>query len=111
MDIPTEMVKGSLKVVILETLRGESHYGYSLAQSIRERSNNLLKAGEGSLYPALYKLESEGYISSKWDQSYSPKRKYYSLTENGAKLLKEEKNNWKKLIGVLDFYLNKNLSN
>ncbi len=104
-EIPKEIVRGSLKLIILQTLNEADHYGYSLAQSIRERSDNLLKAGEGSLYPSLHNLEEKGLVESYWDENFTPKRKYYHITQAGKEYLNEEKDGWNKLIDILNKYL------
>jgi DNA-binding PadR family transcriptional regulator len=92
------MKKGTLNVVILEILSGGKEYGFRLAQKIRMRSENFLKAGAGSLYPALYKLEMDKYIASEWDYSVTPARKYYAITQKGLEMLADEKQEWGKLI-------------
>lgn len=90
MQLSQEIVKGSLKFIILSILLSQDEYGYSLAQKIRHRSDDLIKAGEGSLYPALYKLEAEELITSYWDATTMPKRKFYTISGKGKKLLKTE---------------------
>jgi PadR family transcriptional regulator, regulatory protein PadR len=104
MRITEEIVKGSLKFIILSLLVEQDEYGYSLAQKIRDRSNDLVKAGEGSLYPALYKLESEGFISSYWDESVKPKRKYYTITDDGRKLLATERPKIQQFAQIMDIF-------
>ena len=105
MKLSKEIIRGSFRLVILDALSQSDEYGYSLAQIIRTRSENLLKAGEGSLYPALYKLEGEGCITSYWDRSFKPGRKYYSITSKGKKVLEEQKGEWKRFMSVMDTYL------
>ena len=106
MHLPKEIIKGSLKLLILQTLnKNQEEYGYNLAQDIRKNTNDMFKAGEGSLYPALYNLERDGFIKSKWNENYTPRRKYYSLTESGKRYLQEEKNNWSNLIDILNIYI------
>ena len=90
MQLSQEIVKGSLKFIILSILLSQDEYGYSLAQKIRHKSDDLVKAGEGSLYPALYKLEAEKLITSYWDATSTPKRKFYAITDKGKKLLISE---------------------
>lgn len=105
MKLSKEIIRGSLRIAILDALSQSDEYGYSLAQIIRTRSNNLLKAGEGSLYPALYKLEGEKCISSYWDRKFTPARKYYSITSSGKKELEEQKGEWNRFVGMMDTYL------
>lgn len=101
MKLSKEIIKGSLPLVILEILSDGDEYGYNLAQEIRKRSNDLLKAGDGTLYPAMYKLESKKLIKSYWNEEYSPKRKYYFVTKEGKSYLKEHKEEWREFINML----------
>jgi PadR family transcriptional regulator, regulatory protein PadR len=100
-----EILKGSLNLIILQLLNETDHYGYSLAEKIREESKQLLKAGEGTLYPALYKLENKGFIGSYWDKESKPARKYYFITKAGKKVLEIEKKDWKKFMGVMESFV------
>ncbi|GAB4156685.1 MAG: PadR family transcriptional regulator [Candidatus Dojkabacteria bacterium] len=104
----TEIIKGSLTLIILEILSKNEEYGYSLAQAIRSGTKDLLKAGEGTLYPALYKLEKDGYIKSEWKAEFTPKRKYYTITKKGRGLLKLQKEEWSTFINIIQDYLIQN---
>jgi transcriptional regulator len=93
-----ELVQGTLDMLILKTLaKGPSH-GYGIAQSIQSVSEEVLRVEEGSLYPALHRLELDGIIDSEWGQSENNRRaKYYRLSVRGKKQLQNEAANWKRL--------------
>ena len=93
-----ELVQGTLDMLILKTLtRGQQH-GYGIAQVIRQASDEVLRVEEGSLYPALHRLELDGLIDSEWGQSSNKRRaKYYRLTALGRKQLTKEAGNWGRL--------------
>lgn len=93
-----ELVQGTLDMLILKTLvRGPMH-GYGIAQSIQQVSEEVLRVEEGSLYPALHRLELEAMLDSEWGPSANNRRaKYYRLTPRGRKQLNTEATNWKRL--------------
>ena len=93
-----ELVQGTLDMLILKTLtRGQQH-GYGIAQIIRQASDEVLRVEEGSLYPALHRLELDGWIDSEWGLSSNNRRaKYYRLTALGRKQLAKEAANWERL--------------
>lgn len=92
------LVQGTLDMLILKTLsRGPSH-GYAIALSIQSISEEVLKVEEGSLYPALHRLELEGWIDSEWGTSENNRRaKFYKLTALGRKQMSREAENWKRI--------------
>ena len=95
-------------MMILESLRRQPAHGYALVQHIQQRSNNLLQVEEGSLYPALHRMEQDGWICSEWGISENNRRaRFYRLTALGRKQLRAERENWQKITGaialVLDF--------
>ena len=93
-----ELVQGTLDMLILKTLGRGAMHGYGIAQSIQQISAEVLRVEEGSLYPALHRLELEGFIDSEWGQSENNRRaKYYRLTAQGKKQLVAETNKWKRL--------------
>src|SRR5258708_11610498 len=93
-----ELVQGTLDMLILKTLAREPMHGYGIAQSIQQISDEVLRVEEGSLYPALHRLELDGMIDSEWRQSANNRRaKYYRLTAHGPKQLVREINDWKRL--------------
>jgi len=97
-----ELVQGTLDMLILKTLtRGQMH-GYGIARSIQKVSEEVLRVEEGSLYPALHRLELDGLIDSEWGQSTNNRRaKYYQLTALGQKHLVSETKNWSRLAGAI----------
>jgi transcriptional regulator len=93
-----ELVQGTLDMLILKTLVRGSMHGYGIAQSIQQLSEEVLRVEEGSLYPALHRLELDGMIDSEWGQSANNRRaKYYCLSARGRKHLVAEASNWKRL--------------
>ena len=93
-----ELVQGTLDMLILKTLARGAMHGYGIAQSIQQVSEDVLRVEEGSLYPALHRLELDGLIDSEWGLSSNNRRaKYYRLTTRGRKQLQTEASNWKRL--------------
>ena len=94
-----ELVQGTLELLILQTLQWGSQHGHGIGQAIRISSEDLLKVEHGSLYPALHRLESRGWLASEWKSSEANRRaKYYKLTPRGRKQLLEEQSKWKQLV-------------
>ncbi|MEI6462699.1 MAG: PadR family transcriptional regulator [bacterium] len=103
MNISKELLKGTTKIMVLSVIGDNELYGYQIIKLLKERSANVLKMGEGTIYPILHFLESEKYLSSRWEKmDNGMKRKYYSLTERGKKLLKESLNEWKDFTNVVN---------
>ena len=98
MSKPSDLIQGTLDLLILRSLdRGPMH-GWSIAQHIKERSEDVLQVNQGSLYPALHKLETQGFIDSEWGDSENNRRaRFYSLTRKGRKHLEGERANWQRL--------------
>lgn len=97
-----ELVQGTLDMLILKTLARGALHGYGIAQSIQQISDEVLRVEEGSLYPALHRLELDGMVDSEWGQSANNRRaKYYSLTARGRKQLQTETSNWLRLAGAI----------
>src|SRR5690349_8031287 len=95
MSKPTDLVQGTLDLLILKILSLESMHGWAIAQRIQQMSSEVLQVGQSALYPALHKLEQNGWIESEWKTSETNRRvKYYSLTRLGHKALAEEAANW-----------------
>lgn len=93
-----EMLRCTLDLMILKLLVRRTEHGFAIARLIQKRSNELLQVEEGTLYPALHRLEKKGLLNSHWEQTKSNRRaKYYSLTENGRKELTEKQKQWKKM--------------
>ena len=98
----TELLKGTLDMLILKTLNGGPNHGYGIAQRIQVVSNNVLTVEEGSLYPALHRLQERGWIESEWGQSENNRRaKFYSLTKLGRKQLEAEASGWERLCAAI----------
>ena len=95
MKISKELLKGSTKMLILEMVKDENMYGYQMIKKLKEKSNNVFEFKEGTLYPILHSLEEEWLISSYWDDTTGKKRKYYAITTEGKKSLKEKNEEWK----------------
>jgi PadR family transcriptional regulator len=99
---PTDLVQGTLDLLILKVLANEATHGWAIAQRIRLMSNDVLQVGQGSLYPALHKLEHQGWITSTWGESDNGRRaKYYSLTRAGRKALATESAQWERLSSAI----------
>jgi PadR family transcriptional regulator PadR len=93
-----ELVQGTLDMLILKTLLRGPRHGYGIAQSIQQISSDVLRVEEGSLYPALHRLELEGFVDSEWGMSDNNRRaKYYSLTAHGKKQLQSETQKWMRI--------------
>jgi PadR family transcriptional regulator PadR len=93
-----ELVQGTLDMMILKTLAREPMHGYGIAQSIQRTSEEVLRVEEGSLYPALHRLELDGILAAEWGVSENNRRaKYYRLTPEGRKRLTTEISKWKRL--------------
>ncbi|HLW98699.1 MAG TPA: PadR family transcriptional regulator [Candidatus Acidoferrales bacterium] len=105
MSKPTDLVQGTLDLLILKTMAAEPMHGWAIAQRIRNVSKNILQVNQGALYPALHRLEQQGWITAVWGESENNRRaKYYSLTKDGKKYLQREEKNWDRLskaIGVV----------
>jgi PadR family transcriptional regulator, regulatory protein PadR len=94
----TDLMQGTLELLILKTLARDSMHGYGIAQRIHEATDDLLKIEDGSLYPALYRMEERGWVKSTWDVSENNRRaKFYKLTTAGRKQLAAETNNWDRI--------------
>jgi len=92
------LLQGTLDLLVLHALRRGSMHGYAIAQTIHLLSDDVLKVEEGSLYPALYRLELDGAIAAKWGLSENNRKaKYYSITRQGSKLLEQQQENWNRL--------------
>lgn len=98
MSKPSDLVQGTLDLLILKILALEPHNGWSLGQRLRQVSADVLQVSDGSLYPALHKLEQLGWIKAEWQASENNRRaKYYSLTATGRRQLGLEAANWLRL--------------
>ncbi|MCL6570511.1 MAG: helix-turn-helix transcriptional regulator [Bacillus sp. (in: Bacteria)] len=98
-----ELVKGSTSLIILQLLTERDMYGYELVKELEQRSDNGLSVKEGTLYPALHKLEKQEYIECYWvEQEKGPARKYYRVMKAGIELLKEKTQEWQDFVKVMN---------
>ena len=92
---PTDLVQGTLDLLILKTLGLEPMHGWGIAERIRQSSKDVLQVNQGALYPALHRLEQQGWIRAEWGESENNRRaKFYSLTRSGRKQLAVETASW-----------------
>jgi transcriptional regulator len=93
-----DLLQGTLDLLILKTVALEAMHGWGISQRIQQISKDVLKVQQGSLYPALYRLEMQGWITSEWGASENNRRaKYYRLTKAGRKQLEVETSDWQRL--------------
>jgi transcriptional regulator len=103
----TDLLQGTLDLLILRTLALEPMHGWGIAQRIQQVSNDALQIGQGSLYPALHRLEYKGWVRADWGPSENNRRaKYYSLTRAGKKQLQAEMASWERLTDAIALVLN-----
>jgi PadR family transcriptional regulator PadR len=103
MTKPADLVQGTLDLLILRVIALEPLHGWAIAQRIRQISNEELRVGQSALYPALHKLEQQGWIESKWALSENNRRaKYYRLTAAGRRALKSETAQWERLSAAIN---------
>jgi transcriptional regulator len=103
---PTDLIQGMLDLLILRTVALEPLHGWAIAQRIRQMSNEVLQVQQGSLYPALHRLEERGLISATWGASETNRRaKYYTLTTAGRQQLAREQADWERLSGAIALVL------
>ena len=102
MGKPTDLVQGTLDLLILKSISLEPTNGWAIAKRIVQVSGDVLRVQQGSLYPALHRLEHQGWIKSEWSESENHRRaKLYSLTAAGRKRLKSELDNWYRLSNAI----------
>ena len=102
-DAPLAMPQGTLDLLILKTLAGEPQHGWAISQRIQLVSSDALRVQQGSLYPALHRLERRGWIKAEWGASDNNRRaKYYELTRAGRKQLEAATEDWRRLTAVVN---------
>jgi PadR family transcriptional regulator PadR len=102
MEKSVDLLQGTLDLLILKTLDMEPMHGWGIAQRIQQVSKDVLQVQQGSLYPALYRLERQGWITSEWGASENNRRaKYYRLTKSGRRQLDREASNWQRFSGAV----------
>lgn len=98
-----ELVKGSTSLLVLQLLNDRDMYGYELVKEMDQRSGHHFQIKEGTLYPALHKLEKQEYIEFYWqNREKGPARKYYRITVQGEKILDERTNEWHRYVQVMN---------
>jgi PadR family transcriptional regulator PadR len=102
MSKPTDLVQGTLDLLILKMIAREPMHGWAIAHRIQEMSDDVLQVGQSALYPALHKLEQQGWIEAEWKISDNNRRaKYYSLTPEGRKAMHDEAAQWERLSSAI----------
>lgn len=106
MGAKAELLKGTLDMLILKAVARGPNHGYGIARWLEDRSDDLLQIEEGSLYPALYRMEGRGWIESEWGKSETGRRaKYYRLTARGREQLVSETKGWERLVRAVTLVL------
>ncbi|HEY8234104.1 MAG TPA: PadR family transcriptional regulator [Vicinamibacteria bacterium] len=101
-DSRSDLLQGTLDLLILRTLAAGSMHGWGISQRIQAVSDSVLVVNQGSLYPALYRLEAEGWIASEWGASENNRRaKFYKLTRSGERQLAREQQQWQRLASAV----------
>src|SRR5438270_13966962 len=97
-----DLLQGTLDLLILRTLQGGPQHGWAISERIQQISQDVLQVNQGSLYPALHRLEHQGWISAEWGVSELGRRaRFYRLTQEGKKQLEREKENWNRLTSAI----------
>ncbi|MGE0552504.1 MAG: PadR family transcriptional regulator [Gemmatimonadales bacterium] len=98
-----ELMRGTLDLLVLQTLAGEPLHGYAVATAIKERSGGELLVEEGALYPALHRLETKGLVEAEWGVSENNRKaRYYALTRAGKRALKASVSEWERYVRAVD---------
>lgn len=106
MGKPSDLVQGTLDILILKTLSLEAKHGWAIAKRIQQVSGEVLQVQQGSLYPALHRLEHQGWIRAEWAETDTGRQaKFYSLTDAGKKQLEQETANWRRLSAAIDLVI------
>jgi PadR family transcriptional regulator PadR len=103
MGKPSDLVQGTLDLLILKTVSLEPKHGWAIAKRIQQVSGEVLQVQQGSLYPALHRLEQQGWIKAHWAETDTGRKaKFYSLTKDGRTQLEKEKVQWDRLSAAID---------
>jgi PadR family transcriptional regulator, regulatory protein PadR len=103
MGKPSDLVQGTLDLLILKTIQLESMHGWAIAKRIQQLSGEVLQVQQGSLYPALHRLEQQGWVKTKWAESETGRQaRFYTLTAAGRKQLEAETANWNRLSAAIN---------
>jgi PadR family transcriptional regulator, regulatory protein PadR len=108
MSKPTDLVQGTLDLLILKVVALEPMHGWAIARRIRQMSDDVLRVGQSALYPALHKLEQQGWIEAEWKVSENNRRaKYYALTRAGRHALEKEAEQWERLSAAISLIVSR----
>jgi transcriptional regulator len=103
---PSDVLRGTLDLLVLKTLTLEPMHGWGISQRIQQFSEGVLDVNQGSLYPALQRLEQKGWIDSRWHTTENNRRaKYYALTAAGRRALGDETESWRRYVAAVDLIL------
>src|SRR3954467_10852575 len=106
MTKPTDLVQGTLDLLIMRTIATEKLHGWAIAQRIQQLSNDVLQVNQGSLYPALQRLERQGWITAEWGMSETQRRaRFYTLTAAGKRRLQQERADWDRLSAAISLVM------
>ena len=106
MQRDTQLLKGTVRLLILRLLDREPMYGYQMIQHLKDRSEGYFQLGEGALYPLLHEMEEHRFLRAEWrDQESRPKRRYYHLTAKGKKELARRRETWQGFTKAVDLVL------
>ena len=101
-----ELLQGTLDMLVLKTLQIGAMHGWGITERLQQGSRNILRVGQGSLYPALYRLERQGYVASSWNTTENNRRaRYYELTAAGRARLTEERQAWRRMSRAVELIL------
>src|SRR4029077_13847282 len=102
MSKPTDLVQGTLDLLLLKILALEPLHAWAISQRLKQISEDVLQVSDGSLYPSLHKLEQEGWVTAEWKVTENGRRaKFYSLTRPGRRALEREAADWERLSGAI----------
>ena len=108
MGKPNDLVQGTLDILILRTIALEPKHGWAIAKRIQQVSGDVLQVQQGSLYPALHRLEQQGWIAAEWRESSTGRQaKFYRLTRTGRAHLQREREQWTRLASAINLVLEK----
>ena len=106
MPKPADLLQGTLDLLILKTIAREPLHGWAISKRIQELSDEQLSVGQGSLYPALHRLEQQGWVTTTWKETELGRRaKFYVLTRDGVRQLERELDTWKRLSSAVGLLL------
>lgn len=105
--VQKEMIKGYIDAIVLSILSQSDAYGYEITKIVNKKTSGLFELKEGTLYPALKRLEANQFIEGYWADHFDgrPRRRYYRITQDGHKKLEESKNSWQKNVNIINSFL------